>query len=528
MQSQPLWLVGPIYVLAYVGMVWLGLAFASAPFGIVPWGPETGLSFAAFFLLGKRIWPFMVVAAAADVIVRGNDFPIAAQIFAPIIIGGGYALALTALAYPRWRFDPDLRTFRDVQLLEATAIVSSTLVACGYAALLVLTGTLSRADAGAAIFQFATADLIGISVIAPFLLLLHSTGQPPRPTIENLIQAASIVAALVLAFGFPSLPHFRLFNVVFFPIIWIALRHGLQGTTYGLLLTQVGLIAALSRLGNQAANLAAFQGLMLVLAFTGLAIGGLVTERRRVEQQLRLNREFGAEIFRLGSAGELATAIAHEINQPLTAIANYTRLIQQYLEDGTGDRDMAIEAASKVAAQVSRTDAVVKSFRDLVKRGRPQIRSESVHEVFRETLGLISPILQREGIDVEVSIERGVRRIMIDKLQIEQVLINLISNAVEAMSTHANGEKHLSLHAQNVATTGQVEITVSDNGPGFPYDFNIRRPALFASAKEEGLGVGLPFSSTIVESHGGELIIGGGADGAIVSLRLRAAPGASS
>ena len=130
MQSQPLWLVGPAYVAAYVAMVWLSLAFASTPFGIVPWGPETGLSFAAFFVLGKRIWPFMVVAvAAADLIVRGHDFPIAAQIFAPIIIGGGYAIALTTLANPKWRFDPALHTFRDVQLLEATAIVSSTLIA---------------------------------------------------------------------------------------------------------------------------------------------------------------------------------------------------------------------------------------------------------------------------------------------------------------------------------------------------------------------------------------------------------------
>ena len=314
----------------------------------------------------------------------------------------------------------------------------------------------------------------------------------------------------------------------FFPIIWIALRHGLQGTTWGLLFTQIGLIAALSVLGNQADNLAAFQGLMLVLAFTGLAIGGLVTERRRVEQQLRLNQESGAEIFRLGSAGELATAIAHEINQPLTAISNYTRLIQQYLEDGKGDRTLAIEAANKVAAQVGRTDAVVKSFRDLVKRGRPQLRSESVHEVLRETLGLISPTLQREGIDVAVSIERGIRRIMVDKLQIEQVLINLMSNAAEAMAANTLGEKHLSLRAQNMATTGEVEITVSDSGPGFPSDFDIRRPALFASAKEDGLGVGLSFSRTIVESHGGELMIGGGVDGAVVSLRLRAAPGASS
>ena len=529
MQSQPLWLVGPAYVAAYVAMVWLSLAFASTPFGIVPWGPETGLTFAAFFILGKRIWPFMVVAvAAADVIELGNGFPVAVQILAPIIIGGGYALALTALAHPSWRFDPALRTFRDVQLLEATAIISSTLIACGYVALLVVAGTLPRAEAGAAIFQSATADLIGISVIAPFLLLMHSAGRLPRPTIESLAQAASIVAALVLAFGFSSLPHFRLFNVVFFPIIWIALRHGLQGTTWGLLFTQIGLIAALSVLGNQADNLAAFQGLMLVLAFTGLSIGGLVTERRRVEQQLRLNRESGAEIFRLGSAGELATAIAHEINQPLTAISNYTRLIQQYLEDGKGDRAMAIEAASKVAAQVGRTDAVVKSFRDLVKRGRPQIKPERVHEVFRETLGLISPTLQREGVDVAVSIERGIRRIMIDKLQIEQVLINLISNAVEAMAANTSGEKHLSLRAQNTTDAKEVEITVSDNGPGFPSEFDIRRPALLASAKEDGLGVGLSFGRTIVESHGGELMIGGGPDGAVVSLRLRAESGASS
>ena len=81
---------------------------------------------------------------------------------------------------------------------------------------------------------------------------------------------------------------------------------------------------------------------------------------------------------------------------------------------------------------------------------------------------------------------------------------------------------------KTLQTRSEVEITVSDNGPGFPSDFDIRRPALLASAKEDGLGVGLSFSRTIVESHGGELMIGGGVDGAVVSLRLRAAPGASS
>jgi two-component system, LuxR family, sensor kinase FixL len=528
MKSQPLWLVGPLYVVAYAAMVWLSLLFAPTHFGVVPWGPETGLTFAAFLLLGRRIWPFMPVAVAAqDIIVHGDSFPIAAQVFAPIIVGGGYALALTWLVNPKWRFDPRLRAFRDVQLLGAVAILSSILVACGYTSLLLATGLLQRSEAWQAIFQLATADLIGISVVTPFLLLLYAAKRLPRLTIEALIQAALIVAALVLAFGAPSFPHFRLFNVVFFPIIWIALSYGLQGATYGLLFTQMGLIVALYRLGDQPGNLAAFQGLMLVLAFTGLAIGGLVTERRRVEQQLRLNQESVAEILRLGSVGELATAIAHEINQPLTAIANYTRLIEQYLVEGKGDRNTAIEAATKAVAQVGRTDAVVKSFRNLVKRGRPQIKAETVQEVFRETLELITPVLQREGVDVTVSVERNVPRIMVDKLQIEQVLVNLIANGNEAMAVNEPGDKHLHLRAKNLPGTGEVEIMVSDNGPGFPPDFDIRRSGLMGSTKEDGLGVGLSVSRTIVESHGGELAIGGSAKGAVVSIRLRAQSGAS-
>ncbi len=528
-KSQPLWLVGPIYVAAYALMVWFSVIFAPTPYGTVPWGPETGLTFAAFLLSGQRIWPFMMVAVGAeDIILHGNNFPIGAQVFAPIIVGGGYALALTWLVNPKWRFDPHLRTFRDVQLLEATAILSSVLVAFGYTVLLLVTGLLPRTEAWQAIFQLGTADLIGISVVTPFLLLLYSAKRLPRPTIEALVQAASIIGALALAFGVTSFPHFRLFNVVFFPIIWIALRYGLQGATYGLLLTQIGLIAALYRLGDQTGNLAAFQGLMLVLAFTGLAIGGLVTERQRVEQQLRLNQKSGAEILRLGSVGELATAIAHEINQPLTAIANYTRLIEQYLVEDKGDRNTAIEAVTKAAVQVGRTDAVVKSFRELVKRGRPQIKAETVHDVIRETLELISPVLQREGVEVTVSIERNVPRIMVDKLQIEQVLINLIANASEAMSVNKFGDKHLHLRAKNLSGTGEVEITVSDNGPGFPPDFDIRRQALTGSTKEDGLGVGLSVSRTIVESHGGVLTIGGSAKGAVVSMRLRAQPGAVS
>jgi signal transduction histidine kinase len=524
LKALPTWTAGLLYVSAYVGVVWLSLRFLSIHLGIVPWGPETGLCFAAFLIFGKRIWPFLLLAvAAANLLLRGSGLPMPVQIFAPFIIGGGYAIALSILVSPRLRFDAGLRTSRDVQLLLTTAVVSTVAIACAYVTLLLATGALPRSEVASAVYQFATADLIGITVITPFLLLLAHASRLPRLTIEGGLQAMAIVASFIPAFAVTGLPHFRLFNAVFFPIIWIALRQGLQGATYGLLLTQAGLIVALVHLGEQAGSMAAFQGLMLVIAFTGLSIGTLVTERRRVEQQLRLNEKSIAEIFRLGSAGELATAIAHEINQPLTAIANYTQIIQHYLEDGYGDRTMAIEAAKKVSAQVGRTDAVIRSFRDLIKRGRPEMKPETVGEIFRETLDIVAPLLQREGVDVEVSIARDTQSVLADRLQIQQVLINLMANATEAMAKNRDGDKRLFLIASNAPGGDGVAITVADTGPGFPKGVDIRRPALFTSSKPDGLGVGLSFSRSIVENHGGEMQVGGGPGGAVVSIKLRKA-----
>jgi two-component system, LuxR family, sensor kinase FixL len=144
-----------------------------------------------------------------------------------------------------------------------------------------------------------------------------------------------------------------------------------------------------------------------------------------------------------------------------------------------------------------------------------------VNDIFRETLDIVAPMLQREGIDVAVTIPRDTRKVLADKLQMEQVLINLIANSTEAMTTNVDRERRLSLSAFNSPGGQGVDIIVADTGPGFPADIDIRHPALFTSAKVDGLGVGLSFSRSIVENHGGELQIGGGAGGAVVTLRLR-------
>lgn len=524
MQAAPIWLIGPAYIIAYVVLEWLSIISSTPSFGIVPWSPETGLTFAAFLIFGRQFWPYLLLAVAASNVILRRELPLLVQLLSPIIVGGGYAVALNWTQQSRWQFDIRLPTLRDVLVLEGTAIVSSTLIATASVLLLAASGVLTPHDIPYNIFRYAVGDLIGVSIITPFLLILANAGAMPKPTLEAGLQGLAIVAALVFAFGFSSLPHFRLFNVMFFPIIWIALRNGLKGATYGLVVTEVGLIVALLISGPQLAGVTTYQSLMLVLAFTGLAIGGLVTDRRRFEQELRLNQESVSQIFRLGSAGEVTTAIAHEINQPLTAISNYTRLVQEYLIKGEGNRDVAIEAASKVASQVDRTAAVVRNLRDFIRLGRRQIGEQNPHLLIREALDLLEPNLQRTGASVKVAIARNIQHAAVDRLQIEQVLMNIISNAIDAMSDNdPSRERLISIDANNIDNS-RIEIQVRDSGPGFPPGFDLKKSGIRSSSKRDGLGVGLSLSQTIIEGHGGELLLENDGKGALVRIRLNSFP----
>ncbi|HET6388562.1 ATP-binding protein [Hyphomicrobium sp.] len=518
-QSAPIWLTGPAFVAAYVLLAWLSIISSAPSFGIVSWSPEIGLAFAALLVFGAQFWPWPVLAVAASNVVL-RELPFAAQLLSPLIIGGGYALAISWLQQSRWRIDVKLTSLQDILTLEATAIVSSALVAIASILLLRASDVLPPSEIAYNIFRYGIGDLIGISIIAPFALVMANERELPKLTLEAAFQGIAIVAALVLAFGFANLPHFRLFNVLFFPIIWISLRHGLKGATYGLLGTEIGLLIALLMTGPPPASLTTYQSLMLVLAFTGLAIGGLVTERRRIEQTLRLNQGSVSEIFRLGSAGEVTTAIAHELNQPLTAISNYSRVVQDYLVKGEGDRSLAIEAATKVASQVDRTAAVVRSLRDLIRLGRRQVAEQHPALLVTEALDLLAPNLARAGAAVKVAIPRDIRTVAVDRLQIEQVLMNIISNAADAMSENEPARARVIHISASNTGSDRVEIVIKDRGPGFPAGFDLRKSGIRSSSKRDGLGVGLSLSQTIVEGHGGELVLENDSEGAVVRIRL--------
>ncbi|MBL8700963.1 MAG: MASE1 domain-containing protein [Alphaproteobacteria bacterium] len=516
----PDWAIGLAFLVGYVALDWISYIDPFAPYGITPWNPPPGLGFVLVLLFGQRFLPLLFIGPLlADLLVRRLPLPWSVELLAVVVIGGGYALGIRSLLRPSLRFDPALASMRDLVWLLFVAGATAAFVAVSYAAVLSAFGILSVADFAAAALTFWVGDVIGIAVVAPAALVFLTRLRPPRPKPETAAQIVAILVALALVFVFAERHHFQLFYILFLPIIWMAVRGGLETVTVGIVLTQVGLMIGVQFLPIDDVSVTAFQALMLVLTLTGLVAGALVNEHRSTEFQLRLHQESLARLARLGSMGELAAAVAHEINQPLTAAGTYARLVADGLADRPGHDPLLAETARKAASQVARAADVVRRLRALIRLDQTGRAPTEVRHLVEETLDLCRPTLERHNVAVHVSLADGLPAVMADLLQIEQVILNLLRNAVEAIDQagHASG----TIRVEAVRTeNGEVEIRIVDSGPGFPPQFGGGSPPPLSSAKADGLGVGLSLCRSIVESHGGRILLGGGPRGAQVRFTL--------
>jgi C4-dicarboxylate-specific signal transduction histidine kinase len=211
--------------------------------------------------------------------------------------------------------------------------------------------------------------------------------------------------------------------------------------------------------------------------------------------------------------GEFAAALAHEINQPLTAVANYARVARNAASVAA-----ASEAAERVIAQVDRAAEVVRRLRNFIRLGHGETGPAQVRDLVDAAVSYCRAELERQGIEVQVRIARDLPAVSVDAVQIEQVLVNLLRNSAEALGDAGR-------HDGRIVVTGSREgeaiaIEVRDNGPGFDPSLAERAGAPFTTTKPEGLGLGLSLARSIVEAHGGALSIDSGAFGAVVSFTL--------
>lgn len=229
-----------------------------------------------------------------------------------------------------------------------------------------------------------------------------------------------------------------------------------------------------------------------------------LTERRDFEAQLENLQSELIHVSRLSAMGTLASTLAHELNQPLTAIANYGEAASSMLEDTKRpDVDMLREVVGEMAAQSLRAGGIVRRLRQFVAKGDLPKSVEDLPKAIEEASALALTGVREIGIETRFEYAPDARLALIDRIQIQQVVINLIRNAVEAMSGVANKRLDVTTSAVDA---NLIEVIIADSGPGIRPDVRDNLFEAFNTSKSEGMGLGLSICRTIVEAHGGRIV----------------------
>ena len=475
-----------VFAPCYLLLDWVSYIHPLGPFNITPWNPQPALAI-AWMLLGGLVHAPAVFATIllADLLIR--SVPVGITLLTALVLAGGYAAIAGALR-KRLRPRPGLHSLRQLTLFVAVVLPGTALVAGAFVGVLYAAGSLGDVALFPGWLRFWVGDAVGVLVTAPLLLVVADpAGRAAFAALarrwETYVQVALLALTLWLIFaglgGDPS-HHFFL---VFPPLIWTAIRHGLGGGVLAVALVQSGVVLGIHHHPVQSLPVIELQALVAALTLTALYLGVMTDERQRANEGLR-------QSLRLATAGEMAGAIAHEVNQPLTALTNYARSGQMLAAAGRSAELGPILA--KMLAEAQRASEVVRRLRDLFREGRTRLEQVPIGRLLESV---------RTG-DLALHVEPGLPDLLVDRLQIELVLRNLIANAHEALDGRAVGA--IGVRAQR-HDAQHVRIVVTDNGPGLAAADRERVFEPFVSGKPSGMGLGLAVSRAIAEAHGGTL-----------------------
>lgn len=250
-------------------------------------------------------------------------------------------------------------------------------------------------------------------------------------------------------------------------------------------------------LESHAAPLVAPDGAVTAL----LAITRNIDERKEYERRLREQQNELAHVCRISTLGELASGLAHELKQPLCAISSYAETA--VMLDASGDRGKTGRVLQKIVSETDRANAIIQRLREFVRKRVPQPTPNDVTELLRESLEVLEPTRRRVGARIDIARPDRLPAVWADRVQTQQVILNLVSNALQAVNGAAGDDRRIAFDLREHGD--RVRISLRDFAPGIPeHD----RPQLFVpffTTKPGGLGMGLPLSRSIAEAHGGRL-----------------------
>lgn len=228
-----------------------------------------------------------------------------------------------------------------------------------------------------------------------------------------------------------------------------------------------------------------------------------ISNQKQAQERFRQLQAELVHVARLSALGGMASGLAHELNQPLTAIVSYTQTAQQLLDSGACPPEKLHEALDQVGAQGLRAGEIIRRIRAFARPNESRREAVDINAVIQGLMPLVEWQAQRHQVDIRTDLAEGLPTVSGDVIQIQQVLLNLITNACEAFQDRT-GQREIVLRTAR-AGTAKIETTVTDNGPGITAEIIEQIFNPFFTTKPKGMGIGLDISRSIIEAHGGRL-----------------------
>ena len=515
---------GCVLLGVYLPLEWLESGMGNAPLGVTPWDPSIGVAFGALLLGGLGFLPVVLVG-------EGGSIFLAHDAGASLLKGGLEVLILgaswgTAAVFLRRHIDTNLSRQYDLVVLVLVAALFALIGALGHVALIWVEGSPPEALFSLTLARAWVGSMIGVMVVTPVMLVHRRLPRlvTPRTITEVCLQSLLVILVMWVVFSDISGGGLRLFYLLFVPSIWVAARFGLGGAVLVNLVLQIGMAIALALAVVEIGTVTGNQFRMLSLSLSTLFLGAAVSERRRIECELRERQDQQARYARLSTVGEMAAALAHELNQPLAATITYTRAAQRLLALPQADFAKVRDAMDGAAGQAERAGRIIRTLREFIGQGELNREAHSVASLVYDSVALMRPECSRSGVHLEVSLARGLATVEVDAVQIQQVLVNLIRNGVEVLGNSDPARRAIHVAAGHNAQ-GDVVIEVGDTGPGMAEEMAERLFQPFSTNKAEGMGLGLSISRTIIDAHGGRLwLAASGPDGCSFRFTLPKPP----
>lgn len=499
----------------YVGLEWMSFIHEYKGVPVTPWNPGLGAAFAIIVRHGAAYGLVLFLGVViAEIFIFQTALTWPSIVALATVVSASFAAAASAAR--RAKLDVGLSNVRDVLVLLASGAAGAAVSAALLSLLLISTGELTVNDLWQSSLPLLVGDIIGIAVMTPLILRLcyRPSGLAPRALLslvpELMLFALLIGSTLWVIVGAESPDTYKYLSLLFLPVVGAALRHGIDGSSWALAATQLGLVILLHQYGYNATAFTEFQVVMLALTMSGLLVGVVVSERQRADQaahtaELHL-KEMQAEAqraARMNMVSGMASALAHEINQPMTAARALARSAQQILLSPQADMARAGTNLATLIKHVDHAAGVVRHMREFMRRGRPHFSTLDVRGMLDDALVLARPDARMHGIAIELEVADALPPVFGDRIQLQQVALNLVHNATEAIVESGRSNGCIRIAARVWPAEPGVQISIADNGAGVPGGHALFEP--LSSSKKHGLGLGLSICASIVQAHGGRI-----------------------